>query len=95
VAQLVVGKGRPIDWTQAFWVGLAAMGVATVIAFLVDRDTGSTFGLVGIVVTVAAAAVIQSVLTSRAVKREHEQRAHDKHLTAEGLPGHHQPKKRH
>src|SRR4051812_34602717 len=60
VAQLLVGKGRPIDWTQAFWVGLAGMGIATVIAFLVDRDAGSTFGLVGILVTVAAAAVIQS-----------------------------------
>jgi len=94
VAQLLVGKGRPVDWTQAFWVGVAGMAVATVIGFLVDRDTGSTFGLVGILVAIAAAAVIQSVLTSRAIKQEHDQRAHDKQLTAEGLPGHHQPNKK-
>ena len=93
-AQLLVGKGRPVDWTQAFWVGVAGMGVAAVVAYLVDRDTGSTFGFVGVLVALAAAAVIQAVLTSRAIGEERAERHHDRELTPEGLPGHHQPKKR-
>jgi len=94
VAQLLVGKGRPINWTQAFWVGVAGMGAAALVAYLVDNDTGSTFGFVGVLVALGVAAVIQSVLTSRAIKEERTERHHEKELTPEGLPGHHQPKKR-
>ena len=94
VAQLLVGKGRPVDWTQAFWVGFAGMGAAVVIAYLVDRGTGTTFGFVGVLVALAAAAAIQSVLTSRAIKEQRAERHHEQELTPEGLPGHHQPKRR-
>src|SRR4029078_760832 len=44
VAQLLTGRrsGR-IDWTQAFWVGVAGMGIAWLVARLRDRKVGTTF----------------------------------------------------
>ena len=46
-AQLLVGKGRRINWTQAFWVGLAGMGLAALIGYLLDKHAGATFGIAG------------------------------------------------
>jgi len=93
VAQLLVGKGRRIDWTQAFWVGLAGMGLAALIGYLLDKHAGKTFGFAGFLVAVGSAAIIQSVLSSREAKEHTEERHHEKELTPEGLTGHHQPKK--
>jgi hypothetical protein len=91
VAQLLLGKGRRVNWTQAFWVGLAGMGVAVLLAWLVDRDRGTTFGGVGFLVAIAAAFVIQWIVGGREAKEEAVERQHRRELTPEGLPGHHQP----
>jgi uncharacterized membrane protein YraQ (UPF0718 family) len=90
VAQLLTGRrsGR-IDWAQAFWVGVAAMGIAWLVAWLLDRTIGTTFGVAGFIAAIAAAFVIQLVLNARRA----EVRAEEKELTPEGLPGHHQPQK--
>jgi putative flippase GtrA len=93
VAQLLVGHGRRIDWTQAFWVGLAGMGLAALVGFLLDKHAGTTFGIGGFLVAIGSAAVIQYVLSSREAKEHAEERHHEQELTPEGLPGHHQPKK--
>lgn len=93
VAQLLVGKGRRIDWTQAFWVGLAGMGLAALVGYLLDKRAGTTFGFAGFLVAIGSAAIIQYVLSSREAKGHTEERQHEKELTPEGLPGHHQPKK--
>ena len=93
VAQLLVGRSGRINWTQAFWVGLAGMGVAGLIGYLVDNDTGRTFGFVGFLVAVGASFGIQSVLSSREAKVRREERHHERELSPEGLTGHHQPKK--
>ena len=45
VAQLLLGKSGRINWTQAFWVGLAGMGVAWLVGWLLDRSIGVTFGV--------------------------------------------------
>lgn len=92
-AQLLVGKGRRIDWTQAFWVGLAGMGLAALVGYLLDKHARATFGFAGFLVAVAAAAVIQWILINRETSELAEERHHEQELTAEGLPGHHQPKK--
>jgi len=92
-AQLLVGKGRRIDWTQAFWVGLAGMGLAALIGYLLDKHAGVTFGVAGFLVAIGSAAVIQWFLSSREAKVHAEERHHEQELTPEGLPGHHQPKK--
>ena len=94
-AQLLVGKGRRIDWTQAFWVGLAGMGLAALIGYLLDKDAGTTFGVAGFLVAIVSAAVIQWFLSSREAAVHAEERHHEQELTPEGLPGHHQPKKHH
>ena len=93
VAQLLVGKGRRIDWTQAFWVGLAGMGLAALVGYLLDRHFGKTFGFAGFLVAIGTAAVIQLVLSGRASEAHAEEHHREKELTPEGLPGHHQPKK--
>jgi putative flippase GtrA len=93
VAQLLVGKRGRVDWTQAFWVGLAGMGLATVVGYLLDKDAGTTFGFAGFLVAIGSAAVIQYFLSSREAKEHVEERTHEQQLTPEGLPGHHQPKK--
>src|SRR3954454_18468932 len=51
VAQLLTGRrsGR-IEWGQAFWVGLAGMGIAWLGAWLLDRTGGPTFAVAGFVV---------------------------------------------
>ena len=41
VAQLLLGKSGRINWTQAFWVGLAGMGVAWLVGWLLDRSIGA------------------------------------------------------
>ena len=94
VAQLLVGKGRRIDWTQAFWVGLAGMGLAALVGYLLDKHAGKTFGFAGFLVAVGTAAVIQFILSGREAEERAEERHHEQELTPEGLPGHHQPKKR-
>ena len=94
-AQLLVGKGRRIDWTQAFWVGLAGMGLAALVGYLLDKHAGTTFGIAGFLVAIAAAAVIQWILIKRETTERTEERHHEQELTPEGLPGHHQPKKHH
>lgn len=93
IAQVITRKGR-VDWPQAFWVGLASMGIAWLIAWLLDRQVGTTFGVAGFLVAIAAAIVIQLALNMR--EREVHAEAHhrQKELTPEGLPGHHQPQKR-
>ncbi len=91
-AQLLVGKGRRIDWTQAFWVGLAGMGLAALIGYLLDKHAGTTFGVAGFLVAIGSAAVIQWFLSSREATVHAEERHHEQELTPEGLPGHHQPK---
>jgi uncharacterized membrane protein YraQ (UPF0718 family) len=94
IAQVLTRRGsRSTDWAQAFWVGLAAMGVAWLVAWLLDRQVGTTFGVAGFLVAIAAAVVIQLIVGSRreaAVAADHHR---EKELTAEGLPGHHQPQK--
>ena len=94
-AQLLVGKGRRIDWTQAFWVGLAGMGLAALIGYLLDKHAGMTFGVAGFLVAIVSAAVIQWFLSSREAAVHAEERHREQELTPEGLPGHHQPKKHH
>src|SRR4051794_21447363 len=66
VAQLLTGRrsGR-IEWGQAFWVGLAGMGIAWLVAWLLDRTVGTTFAVAGFVVAIAAAVLIQLVLNAR------------------------------
>ncbi len=93
VAQLLVGKGRRINWTQAFWVGLAGMGLAALVGYLLDKHAGMTFGFAGFLVAIGSAAVIQYVLSSREATEHAEERHREQELTPEGLPGHHQPKK--
>ena len=53
VAQLLLGKSGRINWTQAFWVGLAGMGVAWLVGWLLDRSIGVTFGISGFLVAIA------------------------------------------
>src|SRR4051795_4743307 len=55
VAQLLTGRrsGR-IEWGQAFWVGLAGMGIAWLVAWLLDRTGGTPFAVAGVVGGVAA-----------------------------------------
>lgn len=88
-----MGKGGRVDWTQAFWVGLAGMGLAALVGYLLDKHAGTTFGFAGFLVAIASAAVIQWFLTSRQAKEHAEERHHEQELTSEGLTGHHQPKK--
>jgi uncharacterized membrane protein YraQ (UPF0718 family) len=94
VAQLLTGRrsGR-IDWTQAFWVGVAGMGIAWLVAWLLDRKVGTTFGIAGFIVAIAAAFAIQLVLNAREKEVRAEEHHREKELTPEGLPGHHQPQK--
>ena len=94
VAQLLTGRrsGR-IDWTQAFWVGVAAMGIAWLVGWLLDHKVGTTFGVAGFIVAIAAAFVIQLVLNARQTEVRAEERHREKERTPEGLPGHHQPQK--
>jgi len=92
-AQLLVGKGRRIDWTQAFWVGLAGMGLAALVGYLLDKHAGTTFGFAGFLVAIGSAAVIQYVLSGREAKEHTEEHHREQELTPEGLAGHHQPKK--
>src|SRR3954469_5520684 len=56
VAQLLTGRrsGR-IEWGQAFWVGLAGMGIAWLVAWLLDRTGGTTFAGAGVVAAIAGA----------------------------------------
>ena len=92
VAQLLVGNRR-IDWTQAFWVGLAGTGLAALVGYLLDKHAGKTFGFAGFLVAVGSAAAIQYLLSRREATERAEERHAEKELTPEGLPGHHQPKK--
>lgn len=94
IAQVLTRRGsRRIDWAQAFWVGLAAMGVAWLVAWLLDRKVGTTFGVAGFLVAIAAAVIIQLIVASRQAAEVAEQHHRNQELTAEGLPGHHQPQK--
>jgi len=94
IAQVLTRRGSSrIDWAQAFWVGLAALGVAWLVAWLLDRKVGTTFGVVGFLVAIAAAVVIQLIVGSRRAAAVAEEHHREKELTPEGLPGHHQPQK--
>lgn len=94
IAQVITRKGSSrIDWAQAFWIGLAAMGVAWLAAWLLDRKVGTTFGVAGFLVAIAAAVVIQLVVGSRQAAEIAEEHHREKELTPEGLPGHHQPQR--
>src|SRR3954464_605319 len=87
VAQLLTGRrsGR-IEWGQAFWVGLAGMGIAWLVAWLLDRTGGTPFALAGVVVAIAAGVLTQLVLTARDPPVQAEEHHRDKELTPEGLP---------
>jgi uncharacterized membrane protein YraQ (UPF0718 family) len=94
IAQVLTRKGSGrIDWAQAFWVGLGAMGVAWLVAWLLDRKVGTTFSVAGFLVAIAAAVVIQLIVGSRRTAQVAEEHHREKELTPEGLPGHHQPQK--
>ena len=93
IAQVLLGKSPRINWTQAFWVGLAGMGIAWLVGWLLDRSIGRTFGISGFLVAIAAAFVIQWVIGSRESAARAEEHHHEKELTPEGLPGHHQPQR--
>jgi len=93
IAQVITRKHSRVDWPQAFWVGLAAMGVAWLVAWLLDRQVGTTFGVAGFLVAIVAAIVIQLIVGSRQAAAVAEAHHRDKELTPEGLPGHHQPQK--
>jgi uncharacterized membrane protein YraQ (UPF0718 family) len=93
VAQLLLGKSKRINWTQAFWVGLAGLGVAWLVGWLLDRSIGVTFGIAGFLVAIAGAFVIQWIITSRETAARVEEHHHEQELTPEGLPGHHQPQR--
>jgi mannitol-specific phosphotransferase system IIBC component len=92
VAQLLVGK-RPIDWTQAGWVGLVGTAIAGGIAWLLDRHVGTVFSVAGLLLAILVSFVIESIVVRREVAERHEVREQERELTPEGLPGHHQPKK--
>jgi uncharacterized membrane protein YraQ (UPF0718 family) len=95
IAQVITRRGSArIDWAQAFWVGLAAMGVAWLVAWLLDRQVGTTFGVAGFLVAIATAVVIQLIVGSRQAAVVAEEHHREKELTPEGLAGHHQPQKR-
>jgi uncharacterized membrane protein YraQ (UPF0718 family) len=96
IAQVITGtrSGR-VDWAQAFWVGLAGMGVAWLVAWLLDRNVGTTFGVAGFLVAITAAVVIQLIVGARRAAVVADEHHREKELTAEGLPGHHQPQKQH
>ncbi len=93
VAQLLLGKSGRINWTQAFWVGLAGMGVAWLVGWFLDRSIGLTFGISGFLVAIAGAFVIQWIIGRRETAARVEEHHHEKELTPEGLPGHHQPQR--
>jgi mannitol-specific phosphotransferase system IIBC component len=94
VAQLLVGRRGRVDWTQAGWVGLLGTAIAGVIAWLVDGEFGMVFSAAGLLLAIAVSFVIETIVVRRAAESRHEERQHQKELTPEGLPGHHQPKKR-
>jgi len=93
VAQLLVGK-RPIDWPQAGWVGLLGTAIAGVIAWLFDRHFATVFSITGLILATLVSFVIESIVVRREVAERREERHREHELTPEGLPGHHQPKKR-
>ena len=93
IAQVLLGKSPRINWTEAFWVGLAGMDIAWLVGWLLDRSIGRTFGISGFLVAIAAAFVIQWIIGSRETAERAEEHHHEKELTPEGLPGHHQPQR--
>jgi hypothetical protein len=60
---------------------------------LLDRKVGTTFGIAGFLVVIAAAIVIQLIVGSRHAAEVAEEHHREKELTPEGLTGHHQPQK--
>jgi hypothetical protein len=94
VAQLLVGRGGHIDWTQAGWIGLLGTAIAGVIARLVAGDFGFVFSVWGLLLAIGISFVIQLIVGRAQAAERHEEREHERELTPEGLPGHHQPKKR-
>ena len=93
VAQLLVGK-HPIDWTQAGWVGLVGTAIAGGIAWLFDRHVATVFSVTGLILAILVSFVIESIVVRREVAERREERHREHELTPEGLPGHHQPKRR-
>jgi phosphotransferase system glucose/maltose/N-acetylglucosamine-specific IIC component len=93
VAQLLVGK-RPIDWTQAGCVGLVGTAIAGGIAWLFDRHVATVFSVTGLVLAILVSFVIEWLVVRREVAERREEHHREHELTPEGLPGHHQPKKR-
>jgi hypothetical protein len=94
VAQLLVGRGGRIDWTQAGWVGLLGTAIAGAIARLVAGEFGLVFSVWGLVLAISVSFVIQLIVGRAQAAERHEERERERELTPEGLPGHHQPKKR-
>jgi hypothetical protein len=94
VAQLLVGKRARVDWTQAGWVGLVGTAIAGGIAWLVEGSFGLVFSVTGLLLAILVSFVIETIVVRREAEVRHEEREHEKELTPEGLPGHHQPKRR-
>lgn len=94
VAQLLAGV-RPIDWTQAGWVGLLGTAIAGSIAWLLDGEFGSVFSVAGLALAILISFALESYLARKAAAARREQRHHERELTPEGLPGHHQPQQHH
>ena len=94
VAQLLVGHRRRVDWTQAGWVGLLGTAIAGGIAWLVAGRFSLVFSVTGLLLAILVSFVIETIVVRRAAEERHEEREREKELTPEGLPGHHQPKKR-
>ena len=95
VAQLLVGRGRHINWTEAGRVGLLGTAIAGSIAWLVDGKFGAVFSIAGLLLAVGVSFVIQLFVARGDRKEAREERHEEKELTPEGLPGHHQPKPHH
>ena len=95
VAQLTVGHRRmtEVNWGQVGVVGIIATGISVVVSTIVEGEL-SGFGPLGLVLAIVMAFVVQAIWTATEEKRRHEEREHERELTPEGLPGHHQPKKR-
>jgi predicted lipid-binding transport protein (Tim44 family) len=94
VAQLLVGRGDRIDWTQAGWVGLVGTVIAGVIARLVAGEFGLVFSVWGLLLVIAVSFVVQMIVMRAQRADRRAEREHQRELTPEGLAGHHQPKKR-
>ena len=93
VAQLFVGKGGRVNWPQAGWVGLLGTAIAGGIAWLVGGKFGMVFSLVGFALAILVSFLIETIVVKREKQERHEEREHERQLTPDGLPGHHQPQK--